>query len=95
VELESWKLQHRLDIIEALLAAVDKWEGISDLIYGAEDRAEARELLQEPPFSFSEVQAEHILDMPAGRRTALGRRQLREERDRAARAIEERTDIDT
>src|SRR6185437_2347915 len=46
---------------------------------GSDDRPEARLALMAEPFSFSETQAEHILDMTLGRLTRLGRSQLEEE----------------
>ena len=82
-------LRDRLDIIEALLAAIDSWAEISDRIYRAADRSEAIRLLGKPPFSFSEVQATHVVDMRSGHRTVAGRRLLRAERARSVRAIED------
>jgi DNA gyrase subunit A len=40
-------------------------------IRASDDRADARERLTAEPFEFSDVQAEHILDMPLGRLTRL------------------------
>ena len=48
-------------------------------IRGSADRPEARTALMAEPFSFTEVQATHILDMTLGRLTRLGRSELEEE----------------
>ena len=48
-------------------------------IRGSDDRGAARIALMAAPFSFSEEQANHILDMTLGRLTRLGRRELDEE----------------
>ena len=48
-------------------------------IRGSDDRPAARAALMAAPFSFSEEQANHILDMTLGRLTRLGRTELEEE----------------
>ena len=48
-------------------------------IRASDDRPEARTALMAEPFSFTEVQATHILDMTLGRLTRLGRSELEEE----------------
>src|SRR5580693_3851078 len=48
-------------------------------IRASADRPEARTSLMAEPFSFTEVQATHILDMTLGRLTRLGRTELEEE----------------
>ena len=48
-------------------------------IRASDDRPAARAALMAEPFSLSEPQAEHILDMTLGRLTRLGRTQLEEE----------------
>jgi DNA gyrase subunit A len=48
-------------------------------IRASEDRPAARAALMAEPFSFTEVQATHILDMTLGRLTRLGRSELEEE----------------
>ena len=82
------KLQERLHIIEGLIAAMERWSEICEVVAASEDRATARQALGRTPFYFSETQAEHILDTPVARRTAHGRRQLAEERDRTIAAID-------
>jgi ATP-dependent Clp protease ATP-binding subunit ClpA len=90
------RLRDRLDAIEAILVAVDNWSEISDLVRSARDRTEARNLLAAPPFSFSQAQAEHVLNTAVVQQSQFMERRLLEERDRLVRAIEDRShDSDT
>jgi DNA gyrase subunit A len=73
------KAQRRAHIVEGLIRALDLIDQIIALIRGSDDRAAAREGLMAEPFSFSEVQADHILDMTLSRLTRLGRSNLEEE----------------
>ncbi|HET7487942.1 MAG TPA: DNA gyrase subunit A [Acidimicrobiales bacterium] len=73
------KAQDRAHIVEGLLKALDMIDAIIALIRGSADRAAARAGLMAEPFEFSEVQANHILDMTLGRLTRLGRSELEEE----------------
>ena len=78
-EFRLKKAQDRAHIVEGLIKALDMIDAIIAAIRSSEDRAGARVSLMGAPFEFSEVQAEHILDMPLGRLTRLGRAQLEEE----------------
>ena len=64
--------------------------GITQTVLGratAADGTAARLALMDKRFGFSEIQANHILDMPLGRLTKLGREELDKERkERASRA---------
>ncbi|HUR18479.1 MAG TPA: DNA gyrase subunit A [Acidimicrobiales bacterium] len=73
------KAQDRAHIVEGLLKALDMIEQVIGLIRGSADRGAARNGLMGTPFEFSEVQANHILDMTLGRLTRLGRTELSEE----------------
>lgn len=78
----EYRLSQALDrahIVEGLLRALDLIDEIITLIRGSEDRSSALGELQLEPFSFSERQANHILDMQLGRLTRLGRTRLEEE----------------
>ena len=78
----EYRLSQALDrahIVEGLLRALDLIDEIITLIRGSEDRSSALSELQLEPFSFSERQANHILDMQLGRLTRLGRTRLEEE----------------
>jgi DNA gyrase subunit A len=73
------KARARAHIVEGLLRALDRLDEIIALIRASEDRSAARTGLMAEPFSFSEEQANHILDMTLGRLTRLGRTELEEE----------------
>jgi DNA gyrase subunit A len=73
------RAQDRAHIVEGLLKAIDMLDAVIATIRGSEDRPAARDALMVEPFSFSEVQAAHILDMTLGRLTRLGRSELEEE----------------
>ncbi len=69
----------RAHIVEGLLKALDMIDAIIQAIRESDSRAGARDRLMGAPFEFSEVQAEHILDMQLARLTRLGRADLEEE----------------
>jgi len=86
VEVITRRSQYRLDearkrahIVEGLLRALDMIDLIITLIRGSADAAAARDALQLEPFSFSEIQAAHILDMALRRLAQLEGQNLREE----------------
>jgi DNA gyrase subunit A len=86
VEVITRRSQYRLDearkrahIVEGLLRALDMIDAIITLIRGSEDAAAARDALQLEPFSFSEIQAAHILDMALRRLAQLEGQNLRDE----------------
>jgi DNA gyrase subunit A len=75
-EFRLKKARNRAHIVEGLVKALDMIDAIIAAIRSSEDKAAAREALQAAPFEFSEVQAEHILDMPLSRLTRLARADL-------------------
>jgi DNA gyrase subunit A len=86
VEVITRRSQFRLDkamarahILEGLIKALDLIDEIIATIRASEDKSNAREALMATPFEFSEIQANHILDMPLSRLTRLGRATLDEE----------------
>ncbi len=72
------KAQERAHIVEGLLIALDNIDEVVRIIRGSADVDNARTTLMER-FSLSEIQANHILDMPLRRLTALETSKLREE----------------
>ena len=92
-EFRLAKAQARAHIVEGLIRAIDLIDEIVALIRQSANRPEAREGLQAAPFSFSEVQATHILDMPLGRLTRLGHSDLQTELDALAETIADLQDI--
>lgn len=83
------KARDRAHIVEGLLKAIDMIDAIIALIRASADRGEARAGLMGEGFDFSEIQANHILDMPLGRLTRLGREDLDAELAQLAETIEE------
>lgn len=75
-ELE--KAEARAHIVEGLLKALDIIDEVIQTIRNSPDTETARNNLMEK-FGFSEVQAQHILDMQLRRLTALERNKLEEE----------------
>src|SRR5580658_341949 len=78
-EFRLRKAEARAHIVEGLLKAIDMLDQVIATIRGSDDRPAARIALMDVPFSFSEEQANHILDMTLGRLTRLGRSELEEE----------------
>jgi DNA gyrase subunit A len=72
------KAQDRAHIVEGLLIALDNIDEVVKIIRGSEDVDVARSTLMDR-FELSEVQANHILDMPLRRLTALETEKLRDE----------------
>ncbi len=73
------KLNERAHILEGLIKALDLIDEIIAAIRASEDRQEAKTRLMGKGFDFSEIQANHILDMPLGRLTRLARADLETE----------------
>jgi DNA gyrase subunit A len=87
------KAQDRLHIVEGLVKALDRIDAIVKAIRESSDRAAARLALMEKRFGFSEIQANHILDMPLGRLTKLGREELDKERKELAATVKQLSSI--
>ena len=83
------KAEARAHIVEGLLKAIDMLDQVIATIRGSDDRPAARIALMAAPFSFSEEQANHILDMTLGRLTRLGRSELEEEMAKLRQTIAE------
>ena len=88
----QFRLQKKLDrahIVEGLIKALDLIDEIIAAIRASEDKSAARDALMAKPFEFTEIQANHILDMPLSRLTRLGRAGLEEEMAELREAIAE------
>ena len=81
------KAEARAHIVEGLLKAIDMLDAVIATIRGSDDRPAARSALMTDPFSFSEEQANHILDMTLGRLTRLGRTELEDEMNKLRETI--------
>ena len=78
-EFRLRKAKAREHIVEGLCRALDMLDAVITLIRAAADVETARAGLMAKPFEFSEIQANHILDMPLRRLTALERQKLIDE----------------
>ncbi len=78
-EFRLRRARDRAHIVEGLIKALDMIDAIIATIRASDDRAAARAALMAAPFGFSEIQANHILDMQLARLTRLGRADLEEE----------------
>ena len=83
------RARNRAHIVEGLLRAIDMLDAVIATIRASADRPEARTSLMAEPFSFTEVQATHILDMTLGRLTRLGRSELESEMEELRATIAE------
>ncbi len=87
------KAKDRAHIVEGLLSCIDRLDAVIHLIRSSDDRSAARTGLMSAPFSFSEIQANHILDMTLGRLTRLGRSELEAEFEQLQKTISELEEI--
>jgi DNA gyrase subunit A len=72
------RAEERDHIVQGLLIALDHLDEVIAIIRGSQDAEEARTKLRKQ-FKLSEIQANHILDMPLRRLTRLARAELDEE----------------
>ena len=82
------KAEERAHILEGLIIALDHIEEIIELIRNAADTAEARQGLM-ARYGLSVPQADHILDMPLKRLTALEQDKIRDEYNALQETIKE------
>jgi DNA gyrase subunit A len=76
---ELRRAEERDHIVQGLLIALDHLDEVIKIIRGSQDSEEARNKLKKK-FKLSDVQANHILDMPLRRLTRLAREELEKER---------------
>jgi DNA gyrase subunit A len=72
------KAEERDHIVRGLLIALQNLDAVIRIIRGSQDAEEARTKLMKQ-FKLSEIQANHILDMPLRRLTKLAREELEQE----------------
>src|SRR5687767_5017654 len=75
---ELKKAEERDHIVQGLLIALANLDAVIKIIRGSQDAEEARGKLMKQ-FKLSEIQANHILDMPLRRLTRLAREELEKE----------------
>ncbi len=80
---------HRIPVLDAMMRAIDLGWPLVEAVERCTDRAEAQRRLTEPPFSFDEMQAAHVLDMQLWARTEERRRQLADEKAELERFLAE------
>jgi len=76
----------RLHLVEGLLVAILDIDEVIQVIRGSDDAAQARERLRSV-FDLSEVQANHILDLPLRRLTRFSRLELEKEQSELQQTI--------
>jgi DNA gyrase subunit A len=91
-EYEKRKAEERDHIVQGLLIALDHLDEVIAIIRGSQDADEARGKLMKT-FKLSEIQANHILDMPLRRLTRLAREELEAEHNELLARIKELTSI--
>ena len=77
-EYDKRRAEERDHIVQGLLIALDHLDEVIKIIRASQDSEEARTKLMKK-FKLSEVQANHILDMPLRRLTRLAREELEKE----------------
>ncbi len=77
-KFELKKAEERDHIVQGLLIALDHLDEVIKIIRGSQDADEARTKLMKK-FKLSEIQANHILDMPLRRLTRLAKSELEQE----------------
>ncbi|SHE96967.1 DNA gyrase subunit A [Ferrithrix thermotolerans DSM 19514] len=87
------KARERAHIVEGLLRCIDILDQVIEAIRSSVDRGEARSKLMNEPFEFSEIQANHILDLTLGRLTRIGREELESEMRKLIETIAELEEI--
>jgi DNA gyrase subunit A len=73
------KAEERLHIVDGLIKALGMIDAVVKAIRASKDRATARTALMAKRFGFTEVQANHILDLQLVRLTQLGLEELEKE----------------
>jgi hypothetical protein len=86
--IERGRLKERLHVIDGLLRAFDVAGRILDLVLSSTDRTAVHRALLGAPFSFSEIQAHHVLDAPLGRFSLHVREDLEDEARKFRQALD-------
>ena len=71
--------RRRLAIARAMIRAHDQFATIEAAVSDCESKVEALDVLQRPPFGFSDVEAEHVLDLRLSTRTRAWRATIADE----------------
>ena len=84
--------EERAHVLEGRLVAIDNAEDVVETIRDADDRADAKNVLQED-YDMSERQAEHVVRMQLGSLTSLEREDIEEEHAELEQRIERLEEI--
>ncbi len=84
--------EERAHVLEGRLVAIDNAEDVVDVIRNAEDRDDAKNVLQDE-YEMSERQAEHVVRMQLGSLTSLEREDIEEEHAQLETRIERLEEI--
>jgi hypothetical protein len=75
------RVRSRLETVDAVVRALDRWDVVSAVVGASSNREEAIRRLAGEPFRFSEQQANHVLDLRVSQRLQDRRAALRDELD--------------
>jgi DNA gyrase/topoisomerase IV subunit A len=75
------RLRQRVQLIEGLLDALGRIDDVNHVVRACPNRASAEEALHSPPFDYSPVVANHVLDLTVTRQTTEAIKDLQRERE--------------
>jgi hypothetical protein len=81
------RIEVRLQEVDTIVRALDRWDVVSAVVAASADRAEAVRRLAGEPFRFDELQANQVLDLPVAQRLQDNRAALRDELDQLQAAL--------
>ena len=74
-EEDSYRLE-RIELVLALIRAIDNMDQINAAVRASANAKAAKESLMASPFSFTEMEAVYVLDMQVRRQTQAARQDL-------------------
>ena len=77
----------RLHVLDGLISAHGQWEVITRMVWSCRTPEESLARMMAKPFRFSEVQAQHILDVSLRRQTYEQLASLKAERQQLAKGL--------
>jgi hypothetical protein len=81
------RIEARLDEVDTIVRALDRWDVVSAVVGASVDRTEAVRRLAGEPFRFDERQANQVLDLTVGQRLQDNRATLRAELEQLQAAL--------
>jgi len=86
-ESERWAIRQRLNLMVVIASAIERMDEINGVVRACADRPAAVRALCDPPFGFSEQEANHVLDIAVARQTVAGRQGLQVEIQQARKQL--------